>query len=66
MSNSKSKPLKSFEIVYFKKWYFVEIFSETKIEIYTENEQDIDETQIRYLVKYLKEEGFIESAINKQ
>lgn len=65
MSNSK-KPIKSFEITYLNKWYFVEIFSISKIEIYTENEADIDEFQIKYLVKYLKEEGFIESCLNKQ
>lgn len=65
MSNSK-KPIKSFEITFFKKWYFVEVFSETKIEIYTENEKNIDEDQIKHLVKYLKLEGFIESPSDKQ
>ena len=64
MSNSK-KPIKSFEITFFNKWYFVEVFSETKIEIYTENEKNVNEDQIRHLVKYLKLEGFIETGPDK-
>lgn len=57
---SKNKPIKSFEIVYLGVWYFVEIFTTTRIEIYTENQESIDETLIKYLVKYLKTEGFLD------
>lgn len=65
MKMSKNKPLKSFEIVYQGTWYFVEIFSLEKVEVYTENKKDIDEEQIKYLVKYLKYEGFFDGLADK-
>lgn len=65
MKMSKNKPLKSFEIVYQGTWYFVEIFSTAKVEVYTENKEDIDEEQIKYLIKYLKVEGFFDDLTDK-
>ena len=60
MKMSKNKPIKSFEITYLGVWYFVEIFSPTKIEIYTESLDKIDEENIKYLISYLKTEGFFD------
>lgn len=61
MSKNKSKPLKAFEIIFFSKWYYVEIYSEKKIEIFTESEEDLKEEEIKLLVKYIKTEGFLDS-----
>jgi hypothetical protein len=60
MSKNKSTPLKAFEIVFFSKWYYVEIYNEKKIEIFTESEEDLEEEEIKTLVKYLKIEGFLD------
>lgn len=65
MKMSKNKPLKSFEITYQGIWYFVEIYTITKVEVYTENREDIDEDQIKYLIKYLKVEGFFDDLADK-
>jgi len=65
MKMSKNKPIKSFEIVYLGVWYFVEIFNFHKIEIYTENKEDIEENYITSLINYIKEEGFLDSIIDK-
>lgn len=65
MKMSKNKPIKSFEIVYLGMWYFVEIYSESRVEIFTENKKDIDEEKIQYLVKYLKVEGFLDGLADK-
>ena len=59
MAKHKNKPLKAFEIVFFGRWYYVEIYSQTKIEVYTETEEDLKEEEIKVLVKYLKTEGFM-------
>lgn len=59
MSKNKNKPIKSFEIVVLGEWYFVEIYSSTNIEVYTEN-SDIQQENIQKLIKYLKTEGFLE------
>ena len=60
MSKDKNKPLKEFEIVFLKKWYYVEIYTQTRVEIYTETQKEIDEYNINILVKYLKMEGFLD------
>lgn len=59
MSKNKNKPVKSFEITVLGEWYFVEIYSSTNIEVYTEN-SEIQEENIQNLIKYLKTEGFLE------
>lgn len=59
MAKHTNKPLKAFEIIFFGKWYYVEIYSQTKIEVYTESEEDLNEEEIKILVKYLKTEGFL-------
>ena len=61
MAKYKNKPLKAFEIIFFGRWYYVEIYSQTKIEVYTETEEDLKEEEIKVLVKYLKTEGFMSS-----
>jgi hypothetical protein len=61
MAKNKTNPLKAFEIVFFSKWYYVEIYNEKKIEIYTESEEDLNEEEIKVLVKYIKTEGFLDS-----
>lgn len=60
MSKNKGTPLKAFEIVFFSRWYYVEIYNEKKIEIFTESEEDLHEEEIKILVKYLKLEGFLD------
>jgi len=66
MSKNKSTPLRAFEIIFFGKWYYVEIFSQTKIEVYTETEEDLDEEEIKILVKYLKIEGFLDAELTNK
>ena len=60
MSKNKNKPVKSFEIVFLGKWYFVEAYTQSKVEIYTETSKDIVEEEIKNLVNYLKLEGFLD------
>ena len=60
MSKNKNKPVKSFEITFLGKWYFVEIHNLNKIEIYTESNKNIDKDKISSLVNYLKNEGFLD------
>lgn len=62
---SKNKPLKTIEITYQNIWYFVEIFSKSRIEVYTENKESINEDQIKYLIRYLKVEGFFDDLADK-
>lgn len=59
------KPIKSFEIVYQGTWYFVEIFNKSKIEVYTENKKEINEEQIKFLINYLRVEGFFDDLADK-
>ena len=56
---SKNKPVKAFEINYVGKWYYVEIFTPTKVEVYTEHE-NLKEDEIKHLIGYLKVEGFLD------
>ena len=65
MKMSKNKPARSFEIVFLGTWYFVEIFSHKKIEVYTEKSEDTDEDKINQLINYLKLEGFFDDLIDK-
>jgi|LauGreDrversion4_2_1035121.scaffolds.fasta_scaffold723020_2 hypothetical protein len=61
MSKNKNTPLRAFEIVFFSRWYYVEIYNEKKIEVFTESEEDLNEEEIKLLVKYIKTEGFLDS-----
>ena len=61
MSKHKNKPVKSFEIIFLGKWYFVEIYLQSKVEIYTETSKDIIAEEIQNLVNYLKLEGFLDN-----
>lgn len=65
MKMSKNKPVKSFEIVFQGIWYFVEIFTSKKVEVYTEHEKDVDEEKIKFLITYLKVEGFFDDVVDK-
>jgi hypothetical protein len=56
---SKNKPVKAFEIIYLGKWYYVEIYTSTKVEVYTEHE-NLKEHEIKHLIGYLKVEGFLD------
>jgi hypothetical protein len=56
---SKNKPIKAFEIHYLGRWYYIEIYTSTKVEVYTEHE-NLKEEEIKHLVSYLKVEGFLE------
>jgi len=60
MSKHKNKPIKSFEIIFLSKWYFVEAYSITQIEIYTETKKNINQEEVLNLVNYLKTEGFLD------
>lgn len=57
---SKNKPIKSFDIMYLGTWYFIEIYSQNKIEVFLENKKNLDENKITFLLRYLKSEGFFE------
>lgn len=59
MSKHNEKPIKSFEITYLGDWYYVEIMSEKKVEVYTETPDNVVESKIENLVNYLRSEGFL-------
>lgn len=59
MPKNNKKPIKAFEIIFLGLWYYVEIMSEKKVDVYTEVPEDADEEKIENLVHYLKNEGFL-------
>lgn len=56
---NNEKPIKAFEIVFMGVWYYIEIMSEKKVEVYTETPKDTDSEKIENLIHYIKCEGFL-------
>lgn len=59
MSNQHNKPLKAFEMTFLGEWYYIEIVTDKKIEVYTESPEKADSERIDNLVRYLRAEGFL-------